>query len=70
MTCKGKGVEMKKTWRKPKLVVLFRGRPEEYVLAACKSANNPDGGQTQVQSGTVCLENLVNCDPCVASTGT
>ena len=27
----------KKTWRRPELVVLVRGRPEEAVLAACKS---------------------------------
>lgn len=26
-----------KVWKKPKLVVLFRGRPEEAVLQACKS---------------------------------
>jgi hypothetical protein len=61
---------MKKTWRKPKLVVLFRGRPEEYVLSACKSAANPSGGATDIQSGAECLENLVNCDPCVSGTGT
>ncbi|MDY7032095.1 MAG: hypothetical protein SVY10_09350 [Thermodesulfobacteriota bacterium] len=26
----------KKVWIKPKLVVLFRGRPEEAVLQSCK----------------------------------
>lgn len=34
-----------KLWKKPKLVVLFRGRPEEAVLQACKvlgsSVNGP-----------------------------
>jgi hypothetical protein len=29
---------MKKVWRKPKLVGLYRGRPEEAVLACCKNA--------------------------------
>lgn len=28
---------MKKDWKKPKLVVLYRGKPEESVLAACKA---------------------------------
>lgn len=28
---------MKKSWKKPKLVVLVRGRMEENVLATCKS---------------------------------
>jgi len=28
---------MKKTWKKPKLVILYRGKPEESVLAACKA---------------------------------
>ena len=27
----------KEIWKKPKLVVLFRGRPEEAVLQVCKS---------------------------------
>jgi hypothetical protein len=28
---------MKKAWEKPKIIVLYRGRPEECVLAACKT---------------------------------
>ncbi|MHB8094431.1 MAG: hypothetical protein ACYDH0_05755 [Candidatus Aminicenantales bacterium] len=32
---------MKKTWNKPELVVLFRGKPEESVLFHCKHKNNP-----------------------------
>lgn len=28
---------MKKVWKQPKLIVLFKGRPEEFVLAACKT---------------------------------
>jgi hypothetical protein len=27
---------MKKTWTKPELIVIFRGKPEENVLCACK----------------------------------
>jgi hypothetical protein len=33
---KGDGLKMKKIWQKPKLIVLARGRPEEFVLAGCK----------------------------------
>jgi hypothetical protein len=35
----------KKAWIKPKLIVLFKGRPEEAVLAGCKgtSGNGPSG---------------------------
>jgi len=32
---------MKKKWKKPKLLVLARGRPEESVLGYCKIENRP-----------------------------
>ena len=35
---------MKKTWGKPKLIVLYRGRPEENVLAFCKIESTGDTG--------------------------
>lgn len=28
---------MKKTWKKPQLVILVRGKPEELVLTPCKA---------------------------------
>ena len=28
---------MKKVWKKPKLIVLFKGRSDEFVLATCKT---------------------------------
>ncbi len=38
---------MKKKWQKPKLVVLVKGRPEEFVLTGCKyttrGTNGPRG---------------------------
>lgn len=55
---------MKKTWLKPELVILVRGRPEEYVLGACKDVGAPDAGPTPIQAGAICLENMVNCEPC------
>jgi hypothetical protein len=33
------GGKMKKSWEKPKLIVLFRGRPEERVLQSCKNTD-------------------------------
>lgn len=34
---------MKKPWQKPELVVLVRNRPDEAVLAACKTGSAPGG---------------------------
>jgi hypothetical protein len=31
-----------KTWQKPRLVVLARGKPEEAILTACKTGQNTD----------------------------
>ena len=61
---------MKKTWQKPMLVVLFRGRPEEYVLSACKSADDPEGGATEIFAGSICEQNAVWCEPCNGAGGT
>ena len=36
-----------KTWEKPKLIILVRGRPEERILAACKTMSGA-GGSPQV----------------------
>ena len=35
---KGDNLKMKRIWQKPKLIILARGRPEEFVLAGCKMA--------------------------------
>lgn len=44
------GETSQKVWKKPKLVVLLRGRLEERVLAACKYSglNQPGGNGCQV----------------------
>jgi len=39
-----------KLWRKPKLVVLFRGRPEEAVLQACKVVDNITNGPPNLRN--------------------
>jgi hypothetical protein len=42
----------KKHWEKPKLIVLFRGRPEEAVLQVCKSNTAAGPGRDQCAWGT------------------
>ncbi len=41
LRCKG-GTNMK-DWERPMLVVLYKGRPEEGVLLACKTHTTPTG---------------------------
>ena len=63
-----KGCKMRKTWQKPKLVVLVRGRPEEFVLAACKTGGAPTDATAAVNE-VDCIQNLVNCEPCDVMNG-
>jgi hypothetical protein len=37
---------MKKVWSKPELIVLYRAKPEELVLAACKYSSTGGLGTT------------------------
>ncbi len=64
-----KGCKMRKTWQKPKLVVLVRGRPEEYVLGPCKDSE-PDTTNGPMIEQVDCIQNLVTCDPCSEINGT
>jgi hypothetical protein len=41
----------KKHWEKPKLIVLFRGRPEEAVLQVCKSDQSIGPGDNRCSLG-------------------
>jgi hypothetical protein len=41
----------KKIWKKPKLIVLFRGRPEEAVLQVCKSTQSTGPGSNLCNLG-------------------
>ncbi len=49
------GLVKKEDWEKPKLIVLYRGRPEESVLTACKLSSkgagptNPNAGRMNCQ---------------------
>jgi hypothetical protein len=54
---------MKKVWKKPKLVGLYRGRPEEAVLSCCKNAI--DAIQDSMDSHSNCkVEAAFPCDCC------
>ena len=57
-----KGYKMKKTWQKPKLIVLVRGKPEERVLGACKTST---GGGPVSDEGS-CRANEQYCGDCDA----
>jgi hypothetical protein len=52
---------MRKTWMKPKLVVLVRGTADERVLEGCKS-EYPDNGPESIQAD--CYVNGDYCGPC------
>ena len=39
-----RGSKKKRPWEKPQLIVLYRARPEEYVLVACKGPGNTPAG--------------------------
>lgn len=64
-----KGCKMRKTWQKPKLVVLVRGRPEEHVLAACKTGGTATEA-TPANNEIDCVRNEVYCQNCSDIAGT
>ncbi len=46
----------KKKWESPKLICLYRGRPEEAVLAACKNLTDVIANPSQSRcQGQQCL---------------
>ena len=54
-----------KEWTKPKIIVLFHGRPEERVLACCK--NGTTGGTSDigaVQGNCEAPEGGTSCPDC------
>jgi hypothetical protein len=51
------GMKNKKTWSKPELIALVRGKPEEAVLLVCKGAGT---GVSSSQQWTGCAR-LFNC---------
>jgi len=56
-----------KKWRKPKLVILARGKPEEAVLETCKTT----AGEGQEKLGSECCPDFGGwCAPTVGTFGT
>ena len=53
---------MKKPWKTPELVILFRGRPEESVLIHCKHKNNPPVAPATYHDD--CNTNPASCSAC------
>jgi len=51
---------VKKTWSKPGLLVLVRGKPEEAVLTQCKF--NPQTGSSSLSNHATC--NYSGCTVC------
>ena len=51
-----------KVWKKPELVVLYRGKPEESVLTHCKHANNPPVSPAALQGD--CNDSVTSCGAC------
>jgi hypothetical protein len=58
---------MKKVWKKPKLVGIYRARPHEAVLTCCKNSNSAGDSQgtdilCQVDIGARGCECCDQCD--------
>ena len=53
---------MNKVWQKPKLIILYRGRPEESVLQACKIAGSGAASGAVAVKVNDCSKNP--CNPC------
>lgn len=57
---------MKRTWKKPELIVLVRARPEENVLEPCKYPNRPVLGPSIWE--LECKKEEPGCSTCSADT--
>jgi len=55
-------LETKKIWQRPKLIILARGRPEEFVLAGCKVKSIT--GDTQTRN--IGCQRTASCQLCNA----
>ena len=60
---------MNKVWQKPKLIILYRGRPEESVLAACKAgvAGPASGPVSNKNTDCIKAQCTSTCSDIVAS---
>lgn len=51
---------MRKTWQKPKLIVLVRGKSEELILQFCKTT----GGGGPLSDLADCISDELYCGDC------
>ena len=54
----------KKEWKTPELIILVRSKPEEAVLAACKTNPQYAPGPGQLKK---CSDNATNCRTLLSS---
>jgi hypothetical protein len=57
---------LKKKWKKPELIVLVRGKPEEAILAACKGGSFSSYSSTS-QRGNCLQRGCGDCTNVAAS---
>ena len=55
----------KKKWKKPELLVLVRGKPEEYVLTSCKLVSGGAGSGASYGSCFYPRTDVHLCDTCI-----
>ncbi len=63
MTTSQNAINANKQWVKPALVIIGRGKPEESVLAGCKSHAQPNGALSTA-THTNCNKIEASCGSC------
>jgi hypothetical protein len=58
----------KKNWERPKLIILERGRPEELVLAGCKTSGLQTKAKTKHNGCAKGTAATCPANPCSANT--
>jgi hypothetical protein len=62
-------VPMKAEWKKPSLIILSRGNPEEMVLEQCKSVKSAGSGGPQCGQNKCDTTKEGSCQSCQAEAG-
>jgi len=48
---------MKRSWKKPEIIVLMRKKADEALLAFCKEGSGGAGGVNACSRATICTQN-------------
>jgi len=59
----------KKKWERPQLIVLVRGKPEEMVMAGCKSCGGMGPFTGPANTWFACSTAPVECAMCIGMCG-